>query len=117
MSDQRPLDFPTRYDQPEHVGAPYAIGSDTSLAAAKSIVGRIAEQRTEVYRAIVRAGDDGRTWSELVEQLGCSPTANGRITELRDGGLIADSGRRRKTATGRGAVVWIAAPLKKDVTA
>jgi hypothetical protein len=97
-------------------GVPYAKGSDTSLEAAKSIVGKIAEQRTEVYRAIVRAGKDGRTWSELVEQLAVSPTANGRVSELRDAGLIVDSGRRRKTSAGRNAVVWIAAPPRNGET-
>jgi hypothetical protein len=112
LNDQLPLDLQSRYEKPEHVGAPYAIGSDTSKEAAKSIVGKIAEQRTEVYRAIVRAGANGLTWSEIVQQLGCSPTANGRCSELRDVGLIVDSGQRRRTHTGRRAVVWIASPIR-----
>lgn len=116
MSNQ--LELPSRYDKPEHVGAPYAIGSDTSKDAAKSIVGKIAEQRTEVYRAIVRAGSNGLTWAEIVERIGCSPTANGRVTELSSGEcpLIVDSGRRRATRTGRKAVVWIAAPPRGEAT-
>lgn len=95
----------------EPVGAPYAKGSDTSREAAKHAAARIAEQRTEVYRAIIRAGSNGLTWDEIVVKLSISPTSNGRITELRDMGLICDSDRRRKTRRGRNATVWIATPL------
>lgn len=96
----------------EPIGAPYAKGSDTSREAARAKVGRIAEERTKVYLAIIRSGADGSTWDELVAKLDLAPSANGRCTELHEMGLILDSGRRRKTRRGRNAVVWIVAPAK-----
>jgi hypothetical protein len=95
LNDQLPLDLQSRYEKPEHVGAPYAIGSDTSKAAAKKVAKRVALQQTEVYRAIIRAGEHGATWDELVAQYGFSPTANGRVTRLVEMGPR----RRQRTAT------------------
>lgn len=111
-NNQLPLGYTSRYAKPEHVGAPYAIGSDASREAAKAISRYADQQRTEVYLCIHRAHDNGRTWDEIVQLLGCSPTANGRVTELRDRGLILDSGRRRKTRSNRNATVWIVPPLE-----
>lgn len=108
MSEERE----SRYTNSEPIGAPYAKGSDTSREAAQAKVGRIAEERTKVYLAVIRAGSSGATWDELVERLDLSPTANGRITELRELGLIIDSGRRRKTRRGRNAAVYVVAPAK-----
>ena len=96
-----------RYAKPEHVGAPYAIGSDTSKAAAKVVAKRIPQQQTDVYLCISMARDYGRTFDECVQLLGISPTASGRITALRDTGMIEDSGRTRKTRRGCAATVWI----------
>lgn len=104
----------SRYDQPEHPGVPYAIGSDTSLEAAQAKAKNVQHQRADVYLCILRAGENGRTWDEIVEILGCSPTANGRITELRDTfRLIVDSGRRRKTRSGGSAAVYVVAPQRE----
>lgn len=97
----------------EPAGAPYAKGSDTSRAAAKRVGKWVSEQRTDVYRCIVRAGNTGRTWDEISVELDLSPTANGRVTELRDSGHICDSGIRRKTRRGSNATVWIATPIKE----
>lgn len=87
MRDEQ-LTLTSRYGNAGKVGAPYQPGSDTSREAAVAIVGKIAEH------------------------LAISPTANGRATELRDLGLIVDSGRRRETRAGRAAVVWIAKPME-----
>jgi predicted transcriptional regulator len=104
--------FDSRYGNAGDVGAPYQPSSDTSREAAISKAQRLPEERTAVYRAIVRSGETGRTWSELVEELGLSPTANGRVLELREMGLIVDSGRRRKTKAGRNAAVYVATPME-----
>jgi hypothetical protein len=116
VTDQLPLELQSRYEKPEHVGAPYAIGSDTSKAAAKKVAKRVALQQTEVYRAIIRSGEDGATWDELVAQYGFSPTANGRVTRLVEMGLVVDSGKRRPTRTGCKATVWTAAPPRNGET-
>ena len=97
----------------EPVGAPYAKGSETSKAAAKKVAKRIEQQRGDVYLCIVRGGASGRTWDEIVTALACSPTANGRCTELRDMGLIHDSGLKRRTRRGSLAVVWVATKLEE----
>ncbi|MFZ2492119.1 MAG: hypothetical protein WA208_11590 [Thermoanaerobaculia bacterium] len=110
MTEQRTLDFEHRYSHcgEEPVGVPYAKGSDTSRDAATAVQKRVRLQRAEVLDCIRGAREYGRTWDEIVGVLDCSPTANGRITELRDGGDIVDSGRRRLTRRGSPAVVWIA---------
>lgn len=108
-----PLDHRFAHCNEERVGAPYAKGSDTSQAAAKKVSKRIEQQRGDVYLCIVRGGDSGRTWDEIVATLDCSPTANGRVTELRDMGLIHDSGLRRLTRRGSKATVWVATKIEE----
>jgi len=61
--------------------APYVAGSDTSESAAESIEPVAGSLRARVL-AFIR--------------------------ELRQSGLILDSGLRRKTRSGRSAVVWLA---------
>ena len=62
-----------------------------------------------VYRTIKDAGDYGVTDDELFMEL---PTDNQssirpRRIELVRAGLVKDSGRKRKTSSGRQATVWI----------
>ena len=88
---------------------PYQIHSDTSREAAISIKGRTANLRTEVLEALRRHPS---TDEALSERLTMSPnTCRPRRVELVDCGLVEDSGRREKTASGRSAVVWI---VKED---
>jgi predicted transcriptional regulator len=111
MSEQLKLE--PRFAPKENVGAPYAKGSDTSKAAAKKVASKVAEQQTDVYRAIVRSGEHGKTWDEIATELDLCATANGRVTALVEMGLVIDSGRRRNTRRGRAATVWIASPAKE----
>ena len=86
---------------------PFAAGSDTSEAAAHSMLGPAPRLRALVYGAIRRSGDQGRTCDELEVQLELRhQTASARVRELAARDLIRDSGARRPTRSGRGAVVW-----------
>lgn len=99
-----------RFSHEEPVGAPFQHGSDTSRDAAIHVAKNIKQRRADAHLAIIRAGETGATWDELVERYGFSPTGNGRITELVELGLVVDSGRRRKTRSGSSATVWISVP-------
>lgn len=116
-NERPPLEHRFSHCHEEPVGAPYAKGSDTSRDAAKRVSKRIEQQRGDVYLCIVRGGENGRTWDEIVSILDCSPTANGRCTELRDMGLIHDSGRKRLTRRGSNATVWVATKIEEKVPA
>jgi hypothetical protein len=83
---------------------------DTSLAAAAAIRPTAATMRGQVLAAIVAAGVDGRTDDELQRELGLQGSSQRpRRIELQQAGLIVQSGEVRKTASGRSAVVWVAA--------
>jgi hypothetical protein len=72
------------------------------------VAGRIAAQ---VFAAIYSAGTDGRTDEEVAAALGMKEsTTRARRVELRDAGLVIDSGRRRRTSSGRAAAVWVCVP-------
>ena len=96
MSDKYP-------DVPGHVA-----GSDTSEAAADSMIGPAVRKRLQAYEAIAEAGKDGLTCDELEHVTSMShQTASARIRELAMARRVADSGRRRNTRSGRKAVVWV----------
>lgn len=85
-----------------------ARASDTSRAAARSMTEPAPLLRARVKAAINQAGLSGVTADEAAAALGLSPLAvRPRVTELRQAGDIADSGRRRANASGRKAAVWI----------
>lgn len=89
--------------------APYKPHSATSRAAAKAIEPVAGTQRALILEEIRIMYSYGRTDSEL--QFFCSlagDTVRPRRGELFKDGLIVDSGRTRKTASGRNAVVWVA---------
>lgn len=114
MSDEQ-LPLESRYGNAGDVGAPYQPGSETSKEAAKAKASRIAEERTDCYRAVIRSGADGLTWDECSAQLGLPIASSGRFTELVEMNLIVRTERRRKTRAGRTAAVHVAAPLAKAV--
>ena len=88
--------------------APYVPTSETSKWAAESIAPCTGRLQSLVFDFIRTRGQTGATDQELTEALGMlSDTARARRVELRDRGLIVDSGRRRSTRRGRAAVVWI----------
>ena len=79
----------------------------TAHEAADRIEGASGKQRAAVLAEIIRSGELGRTDGELAEMLDLNPSsARPRRIELVEAGLIVDSGRTRKTASGRASVVW-----------
>ena len=90
---------------PAHHNAP----AGTSSVAASLIAGHAKDLRSLVLAFIVRQGPHGATDDDGESDLGirCS-TYTPRRGELVKLGLVVDSGRRRNTASGRPAAVWVA---------
>lgn len=83
--------------------------TDTSVAAAVAIAPKVPELRARVLAELLQRGRRGATDHELCAALGLiKDTVAPRRTELRDDGLVVDSGRRRRTPSGRSAIVWVA---------
>lgn len=91
---------------------PAARESDTSLAAAASMVPRAGTLRERVYKALLRRPmTDDEIGAEL--ELGGN-TVRPRRGELVKTGRVVDSGERRTTASGRAATVWTALAPPND---
>lgn len=98
---------PSLFDQPLPQSPPHN-GVDTSRAAADSMRPHAATLRQKVLEHIRHCGEDGSTCDEAELRLGMShQTCSARFRELAQQGLIWDSGRRRETRTGRGAIVYL----------
>ena len=91
--------------RPPEPRPPAQAHSDTSTAAAEEIAPKAVRLRGVVLAFIKGAG--GATDEEISTGTGLPPnTSRPRRVELVDMGLVRDSGTRRKTASGRSAVVW-----------
>ena len=89
-------------------GTPPHSNNSTSLAAAESIKPHIGPLAAKVYRHIVESG--GATCDEIERATGMRhQTASARVRELREKGHIKDSDKRRRTRSGRQAIVWVRA--------
>jgi hypothetical protein len=85
---------------------PYAHGSETSRKAAESLT-NTETLRQAVLHAIRLRNGLGATDQELQELLRLPPNVETpRRWELVKLGHVKDSGQRRKTRSGRSAVVW-----------
>ena len=94
----------TLFDDP-----PAQQHSETSVAAAESIRPDANRLRAVVLDAIRRAGADGMTDEEGIAATGIvASTYRPRRVENVQAGKVIDSGKTRKTASGRNAVVWVA---------
>lgn len=83
---------------------------DTSIAAAKALAPKLGRLQQMAEAAIRDAGAVGLTADELAARLRMDRwSIQPRTSELRRKGLIRDSGKRRPNATGKQAIVWIAA--------
>lgn len=82
------------------------MSQQTSLEAYKSIQHRIISLKEQVLILIRKK--NGLTCDE-VEQLiqGNHQTISARINDLMKEGSIIDSNKRRKTRSGRDAIVWV----------
>jgi hypothetical protein len=94
--------------QPPEPLPPHVAGSDTSRAAAESLRPHLAGLNARVYAAVESAGEDGRTCDEVeVLMDGRHQTISSRIRHLVQIGCLVDSGRRRRTRSGRTARVYV----------
>lgn len=90
----------------------YVRGSDTSEAAAKSVVDA-KTGRYLVCEYIRRCGAAGATCDEIEAGLGMRhQTASARLAEARRLWLVWDSGERRKTRSGRSAAVYVTCGIR-----
>ena len=89
--------------------------TDTSREAAARLEPVAAYMRALVLQTIRRAGANGLTAHEAADVLGLPATSTApRCTELRAAGLVRDGGGRRTNASGRRAIVWVAADVPES---
>ena len=102
--NQPNLFAPARYPD-----APGYVGRDTSREAARSVEPKASALRLRVLAEIQIRGTTGATCDELEQAMSLShQSASARIRELGLKGKIRDSETRRKTRSGRAAIVWVA---------
>jgi len=89
--------------------APYTPGSDTSQEAAEAIADVTGTLRRRVYEHIVSCGEGGTTDDAAEAVLDMKHTTyTARRGELVKQGLIANSGQKGTTRSGRRAALWVA---------
>jgi predicted transcriptional regulator len=95
----------TEHATPSNAGAP-----ETSEEAARWMGPNVAKLVGEVFREILtvhRQGNVGLTTDAIEQRLSRShQTVSPRVTDLRDKGLIEESGQFGRTRSGRKAVLW-----------
>ncbi len=85
-------------------------GSGTSRLAMASIGPSAEGLRSRVLGAIRDMGEHGAICDDVEVVLNMThQTASARVHELAWAGFIIDSGRQRKTRSGRAEIVWVAA--------
>ncbi len=95
-----------RVETPAQTEPPFVKGSDTSEAAAKSMLLPAGSQRRRVYLWSLTQ-QQGFTDEEGCAALKMNPSSfRPRRGELVEAGMLEDTGRRRETQSGRQAVVW-----------
>lgn len=92
---------------------PFQAHSATSRQAAEDAKPGAATERRKVLLYLQSRGEDGATDEECQLALSMNPsTQRPRRVELVRSGLVKDSGRKRRTASGREAVVWTVATVE-----
>lgn len=93
----------------EYPSGPGHRGVETSIAAARDIELSVGHLQRVALRAIRAAGARGLTTNELAATVRVHrDSIQPRTSELRERGLIRDSGARRLNTNGKRAIVWIA---------
>lgn len=102
----------------EYPHAPGHRGVPTSVEAADSVAFKAGRLQRMVLAAIRAAGDYGMTTNECAGRLDMErDSIQPRTSELRAKRLIEDSGRRRRNASGKSAIVWVAVGAPEAVAA
>ena len=105
------MPIPTLFDSPPARKRPRAAAGETRGAAADGIRPLAEDLRAQVLAFIVDRDGQGATDEEVRRGLGLrADTARARRVELRDAGLVRDSGARRPVESGRLAIVWTSTP-------
>ena len=91
--------------------------SDTSRAAALSMLATAVTLQAKVYQAIRASTEAGMTDEEIQEALALRiPTEVARRRELVLLGVVEDSGKRRQNESGRDAIVWWVLPERTQLS-
>lgn len=81
--------------------------SDTRAEAYESIQPFLKKMNLKIWQRVCDAGPHGLTCDEAEFVLAMKhQTVSSAFTRLREGGWIYDTGRRRKTRSGRNAAVY-----------
>ncbi|MBF8297390.1 MAG: hypothetical protein HW395_47 [candidate division NC10 bacterium] len=109
MSTQAPLFIPTPAGEvPASRWAPPSVNTETSRQAAAEIAPRLSALQEDILRYL-RGRADGATCDQLEDALTLRhQTCGPRLRELALSGAIVDTGIRRRTRSGRKAIVWLA---------
>ena len=93
-------------------------GVDTSISAAEGIRLSVGRLQRMALNAIRQAGSRGLTTNELAVAVRIArDSIQPRTSELRELGLIYDSGDRRPNHNGKRAIVWRAATANRQGSA
>ncbi len=100
--------FPKRKSYDLYNGTPpHERKSETSREAAQSIEPVALSLREQVFAEIKRCGDYGATCDQIEHSMdGRHQTISARVRELALSGRIFSNGDKRKTRSGRNALVW-----------
>lgn len=93
-----------------YTNAPSHRSVDTSIAAADSLAPKLGRLQRMAQATIRDAGAHGLTADELAARLGIKRwSIQPRTSELKRKGVIRDSAQRSPNATGKLAILWVAA--------
>ena len=82
--------------------------TDTSQEAADYVAPKLTGLRKGVYEAVAAAASDGITPERIADEQDIwLYTVKPRLTELKQAGLVVDSGRRQENSRGRNEIVYI----------
>lgn len=92
------------------------MSSATSLAAYGSIQSATPSIRDQILGFITARAERGATREEIGHALGIKhQSVNGRLRELEDDNLIANTWRTRTQSSGRMAYIWVEARFAPDL--
>ncbi len=87
---------------------PHVAGSDTSLAAAKSIKNHAGPMSLRIYRLILESQERGLTSDEVMRMLSFRHnTVTPRLKEMVQSGILSCSEQKRRTSSGRFAHIYL----------